>query len=323
VAAQEPCVLVSSRRRPAQAGPMPRIELPSSLSARPFSVAEGVRAGLGRERLRSGDLARPHHGVRSPVEAMRGDRVDDRARLFLPAMRPGWCFSHLTALAMPSAPARDHDAVLLHVSVPAGRGPRRHGIVGHRGLDAGAVRRVAGLPVVDPLTAFVQAGPLLPLDALVAVADALCGSWSPWPEARERSPADLETQLAAAGQVRGASAVRRALQHVRVGVESPKETELRLLLIRSGLPEPEVNQATYDEAGRYLGKPDLRFPDERVSVEYEGDEHRRDPARWRRDIRRRERFADAGWRTVRVPEADLQGRPARELIERVRRALSG
>lgn len=110
---------------------------------------------------------------------------------------------------------------------------------------------------------------------------------------------------------------------MRVGVESPKETELRLLLVRGGLPEPEINTKTYDGAGRYLGKPDLRYPDEQVLIEYEGDEHRRDPGRWRRDIRRRERFADAGWRTIRVTAADLRGAPARELVSRVRRSLSG
>jgi very-short-patch-repair endonuclease len=197
----------------------------------------------------------------------------------------------------------------LHVSVTEGRGPRRPGVVGHRGLDPDAMRSVRGLPVVDPLTAFVQVGALLLLDGLVAVGDALCGSWSPWPEARERSPSDLNAHLASLGRARGVSALHRAMLHVRPGVESPKETELRLLLLRAGLPEPEINAKTYDSAGRYLGNPDLRYVHERVSIEYEGDEHRRDPARWRRDIRRRERFADAGWRTIRVTEADLRGSP--------------
>lgn len=309
---------------------MPRIDLPPSLSARPFSVSEALDAGLGRERLRGRDLFRPHHGVRAPLRAASVGHVQDVARLFLPGMRPGWCFSHVTALAiwglpLPSFPVLGDASgpTLLHVSVSAGRGPRREGIVGHRGLGVDTARTLGDLPVVDPLTAFVQAASQLPLDALVAVGDALCGSWSPWPEARERAPTDIEEHLAACGRARGVGSARRALTHVRIGVESPKETELRLLLVRAGLPEPEINTKTYDGAGRYLGKPDLRYPDERASIEYEGDEHRRDPERWRRDIRRRERFADAGWRTIRVTDADLRGASARELVGRVRRVLSG
>lgn len=54
---------------------------------------------------------------------------------------------------------------------------------------------------------------------------------------------------------------------------------------RSPLPPP------FAEAGRYLGKPDLRDLDHFLSIGYEGDEHRTDPRRFRRDIARRERVA--------------------------------
>lgn len=179
-----------------------------------------------------------------------------------------------------------------------------------------------GLPVEDPLSAWVRSGGLLTLDELIRVGDALAGSWSPHRAARERPLSELVDAISEAGAVRGIARVREAMASVRAGVESPRETDMRLLLTRAGLPEPEINRRTYDARGRYLGKPDLRFRWCKVAVEYEGDEHRRDRRRFRSDILRRERFADAGWRTVRCTGDDLRGRRALEFVARVERCLS-
>jgi hypothetical protein len=179
-----------------------------------------------------------------------------------------------------------------------------------------------GLPVEDPLSAWVRSGGLLTLDELIRVGDALAGSWSPHGAARERPLGELADAISKAGAVRGIARVREAMASVRAGVESPRETDMRLLLTRAGLPEPEINRRTYDARGRYLGKPDLRFRWCKVAVEYEGDEHRRDRRRFRSDILRRERFADAGWRTVRCTGDDLHGRRALEFVARVERCLS-
>lgn len=179
-----------------------------------------------------------------------------------------------------------------------------------------------GLPVEDPLTAWVRSGALLTLDELIRVGDALAGSWSPHGVARGRPLGELADAISEAGAVRGIARVREAMASVRSGVESPRETDMRLLLTRAGLPEPEINRRTYDARGRYLGKPDLRFRWCKVAVEYEGDEHRRDRRRFRSDILRRERFADAGWRTVRCTGDDLYGRRALEFVARVERCLS-
>ena len=250
--------------------------------------------------------------------------VVGRARLLLPVMHDSWAFSHVTALGIWGLPLpmRFERCAELHVSTARGRGPRRGGVVAHRVTTAGATTVLDGLRVVDPLTAWVQSGTALGRDELVAVGDALCGDWSSHEAARGLASALLAERVALAEGCRGVARVRAALDLVRPGVESPKETELRLLLQRSGLPDFEINVETYDLAGRYLGKPDLRDLEHRLSIEYEGDEHRTDPQRFRRDIARRERFADAGWRTVRVTEADLHGRAARELIDRVARCLT-
>jgi very-short-patch-repair endonuclease len=133
--------------------------------------------------------------------------------------------------------------------------------------------------------------------------------------------AELAAAVEARAGTRGVGRLRDALTLVRPRVESPKETELRLLLLRAGLPEPEVNVKRRDPLGRYLGQPDLSWEGCLVSAEYEGDEHRSDPHRWRNDIDRVERFTDAGWRVVRVTQRDLHGAAAERLILRLSRLL--
>jgi very-short-patch-repair endonuclease len=97
------------------------------------------------------------------------------------------------------------------------------------------------------------------------------------------------------------------------------ETLLRLLLIRSGLPEPDVNPPMLI-AGKTL-HPDLAYPQWRVVLEYEGDGHRTDPRQWRRDITRREAFEDAGYRVIRVHSEDVLAEPA-AFLSRVCRILA-
>jgi very-short-patch-repair endonuclease len=104
-------------------------------------------------------------------------------------------------------------------------------------------------------------------------------------------------------------------------VRSPRETRLRLLVLDSGLPEPEINYWIYDDRGRFLTESDLVYPREKVVLEYEGDHHRTDVKQWRKDIARRESLEDAGWRVIRVSADDLDLYPDR-LITRIRRALA-
>ena len=297
--------------------------LPESISDGPFSTARALALGVGPGRLRGRDLASPFRGVR----VLATNALDDargRALALTPALRPGWCFSHVTALLLWGLPlplSASGRQAPVHVGVPGGRGPRRPGVVGHDLAGDVSHVEVAGLPVVDPVSAWCQSATLLPLDALVAVGDGLAGSWSPNAAARGRPMAGLAAAVDARAGTRGAGRLRDALALVRPRVESPKETELRLLLLRAGLPEPEVNVKRRDALGRYLGKPDLSWAKHLVSAEYEGDEHRSDPHRWRNDIDRVERFTDAGWRVVRVTQRDLHGAGAERLVVRLSRLL--
>ena len=89
----------------------------------------------------------------------------------------------------------------------------------------------------------------------------------------------------------------RARILMRSGTDSAKETELRLLLLRHGLPEPEVNVPMFDETGGWIQDPDLSYEKERIAIQYDGGHHAT-PAQRRSDIFRDENARDAGWRVV-------------------------
>jgi very-short-patch-repair endonuclease len=95
---------------------------------------------------------------------------------------------------------------------------------------------------------------------------------------------------------------------------------VRLVIVRSGLPEPTVGHTVIDTDGYFVGTPDLAYIPERIAIEYEGDGHRTDARVFRDDIARRELFEIAGWRVLRVTSDDL--RDTVHLVERVRRLLA-
>jgi very-short-patch-repair endonuclease len=117
---------------------------------------------------------------------------------------------------------------------------------------------------------------------------------------------------------RGMRRAQAALALVDPGAESPKETWLRLLLIRSGLPRPRTQIPIYDQWGRAEAYLDMGWPELKVAVEYDGEHHRTDRRQYVRDIRRAEMLDDLGWIVVRVVAGD---RPE-QIVARVRAAMA-
>lgn len=297
----------------------PRVRLPVPLSTRPFRTREAETAGLTRERLRSADIAHPFHGINIAGGAPSGIR--DRAEAFSPLLRAGDAFSHATAAVLFDAQLpRSHSSdSRLHVTTTGGNDRfRRRGVVGHRS-EALPIRMIGAIPVVEPAHVWVQLATMLVHDDLVAVGDRWVTAQG---HGRARRPAITSIaalRAAIPSRARGAARARRALADVRVGAESRMETRLRLLLIRAGLPEPLLNPPMLID-GQVL-HPDLAYPQWRVVLEYEGEEHRLDPRRWRSDITRRERFEAAGERVIRVHAGDILAEPE-AFLARVARILA-
>jgi len=282
-------------------------------------------AGVGERRLAAADIGRPFHGVRAIGCGTRDLR--ELCRAYSVRMRPGDAFSHQTAavlLGLPLPNDLQADAAV-HVARHGGSRPRAAGVVGHRVAAAVGFRTVsvAGVPVVDAASTWCMLAPVLRREDLVAVGDCIV-SGLPLRHGRTRplaDPPDLAAASARFAGGRGARARRDALELIRTGVDSRPETHLRLLIVDAGLPEPAANRRAYDADGVYLGRPDLSYPELKISIEYEGSDHWNDPAVFARDIERYDRFRAAGWAIVRVSSERLYRHPD-ALVARIRRELA-
>jgi len=296
-------------------------KLPEDLSGRPFTVMEALEAGLGERRLNRPDLMRPFRGVRVPVQSPSPFMPDEsttsiaatlrRVHAYQPLLRPGQYFSHLTAARLWHAPLPQpsSDTEPLHVTARAPKsGPRMVGIVGHS-ANLGQRRTGAryGLPVSNPADTWASLAPLISMDDLVAVGDSLI-LIPAIPRRSDLRPFTTIPKLAEAIERtsgRGSKNAREALRHIQHGAESRPETLLRLLLARAGFPAPLLNATVSDSAGKWLGRVDMLFPQWKVVVEYDGDQHRTNSYQYDKDITRIEDFERSGWAVVRIRKRGL------------------
>jgi hypothetical protein len=180
-------------------------------------------------------------------------------------------------------------------------------------VEEGQLRR---LPVVSILDAWCQCAGLLSLDELVIAGDHIVGGRYP-----QKTVDQLRQAAAMEKGARGFRSLASAAELVRPGLESPRETELRLLLVRGGLPEPELNVDVFGSDGRFIGRGDLLYRAAKVLVEYDGSQHADDRRQFHRDVDRLEDFAVDGWRVVRVLKEHMNGNRA-DIVVRVHRALT-
>ncbi|CQD16937.1 hypothetical protein BN970_03642 [Mycolicibacterium conceptionense] len=135
-----------------------------------------------------------------------------------------------------------------------------------------------------------------PEDTAVAAIDALA-------RAARLKAADIA--LAAERHV-GRKGIRRAQATIALvdpGSESPRETWLRLLVVRDGYPAPQTQYPIFNEYGALIGEADMAWPELKVALEYEG-RHHTDPDQFRKDIARIDEMTDMGWIVIRVTSRD-------------------
>jgi hypothetical protein len=222
-------------------------------------------------------------------------------------------FSHGTALILRGCPTPDAWDRVIHVSSIRPRNPARTtGVVSHRlAIRASAYREVSGLRVEDPARAWVQASAHLTDVELVIAADHLV--------AQRRRLATID-ELRAEARSRRKPRLELLLDLVREGSESPYETRLRLQIVGSGLPEPELGFHLYADDGRFVARLDQAYPELRLGVEYDGRQHAEDVHQFVRDADRWREIDEAGWRLVRILKHHLEPDPA-VAVGMVRNAL--
>ncbi len=171
-----------------------------------------------------------------------------------------------------------------------------------------------GLWVTSPPRTWLDLASLLPLPDLVAAGDYLVHR-----QRRLTTIAELYDAATRYQGRRGRVLIRTALPLLRTGAESQRESVLRLIVVLSGLPEPECNVDIRDASGHFLARGDLVYPDFMLVLEYQGDQHRTDRAQWRKDIRRTGSLEDNGWQVLQFTDDDLRNPSA--LVARIARRL--
>lgn len=300
-----------------------RANLPD-LAPRAYTVRELRELGIRDSRLRAKDLTRSAHGIVIPSAAsFSAADLDNRCAIFLPVLRSHQFFSKLTAAALWGMP--DFQTELSRIDVGSEQpllAPRRPEIHGHR-VTAGRVhiQQLRGLPVASPEDTWCLLGSLLPHEQLVALGDFLVSERHTGRGWKAAAPSSLDRIRAAMIRHRGSRGIRSlalAFPKIRAGVDSPAETQLRLIIANAGMPEPRTNCPVLVRGG--LLHADLGYERLKIAIEYEGKYHfAGGEAQARRDVERWERMTDAGWRVLRVVARDLRD-PA-SFLGRLARAI--
>ncbi|WP_277454777.1 hypothetical protein [Janibacter sp. DB-40] len=279
--------------------------------ARPLNFPEPFHEGSFR--VRDARDAVPGGSLRTLANPYRGVRCHDAPDTVVErfgALRlvcPGdLALSHCSAaeaLNLPLPRECEHDAV--HVMGPCAR-IRRRGVVAHRGLDRREVTTLRGIPVTGLADTWLDLAPFVSLEDLVVIGDAV---------ARRLGGTDPLRALLGR-RVPGVRRAREALEWIRVGSRSPMETRSRVLFVRAGLPEPELNVDISDPDGGWLATGDLVWREAKVVGEYQGADHFGDYERGDDDIVRRRLVEAAGWTYVDFTKDDYFRRPRRLVLVR-------
>jgi len=200
----------------------------------------------------------------------------------------------------------------LHVLSPVGSRLRSaDGLVVHRRDGAPLVRVGERLATAPEWTAVEVARSLRRPRALATLDAAL----------RSRTCQRVDLSRAAAQQAgrRGIVAVRDLIPLADGLAESPMESEARLAMIDGGLPLPELQYEIVDGNGDPR-RVDFAWPDERVAVEYDGEDWHSGAEAMRRDRRRQAALQDVLWTVIPIVFEDVRYR-AWDFVARIDRQL--
>ena len=185
----------------------------------------------------------------------------------------------------------------IEVTVPKSLGvTTRSGMIVRRSaLTTAEVVSRRGFPVTSVLRTLLDVSCRLSLTEAVVIADLALHAKLIHPDALSKS---IETYQG----VWGVKRLRRVAIQVEPASESAMETRLRMLLVLARMPRPLAQVPIHDRTGRFLGRPDLYYPDFRLAIEYDGGTHRDALAE---DNRRQNRLLDAGVRLLRFTAGDI------------------
>lgn len=267
----------------------------------PFIGSEAVSAGA----LTRHELRKYHRAVMPDVYVGKGAVLSRQQRL-----RAAWLWSRRQAVIAGSSAAALHGAKWISEAAPVeliwpnARPPR--GVITRHDLllaDETLTMRDMAVTTVER-TAFDlgrrgQFGDVVArLDALGAVTDFKAD--------------DVRTLAERHPHTRGLPQLKTALDLFDPGGQSPKETWLRLMLIKEGFPRPRTQIPVLGRDGYPVYFLDMGWEEIMLAVEYDGEQHARTLGY---DIDRHDYIAGVGWTVVRA----AAGQRRAGIITRVQR----
>ncbi|MCV7171901.1 hypothetical protein H7I41_18460 [Mycobacterium manitobense] len=261
----------------------------------PFIGGEALTGGvLTRHQLRSRHTAL-YPGVYVPADAEVSARLRAEA---------AWLWSRRRGILAGRSAAAMHGTKWLDPRAPAellygNRHPPRGMSTWADAIADDELTTIDGMVVTTPVRTALDLACRYPQGPAVAAIDALAN-------ATHLKVADVELLAGRYRGRRGIRAARRALALVDPGAESPRETWLRLLVVRNGFPPPTTQIPVRDRYGVLVAVLDMGWEDIKVALDYEGAHHR-GPIRFNKDIHRHDAVTELGWTDIRVTCQDTEG----------------
>ena len=268
---------------------------------------------IGREALDAGDLTR--HQLRTRFAAVYPGVYVARDAQLTARLRAeaAWLWSRRRGTLAGRSAAAIHGAKWLDASARAEilYANRRPPSGIHTWADAVPTDElvvVDGMRVTTTARTAFDLARRTPGDAAVAAVDALL-------RATRLPLADVQSLLTGHRGDKGVRRARAVLELVDAGAESPRETWLRLLIVRAGFPPPQTQAPVRNEYGVVIAHLDMGWEDEKIGLEYEGAHHRLSREQFAYDIRKHEQVREAGWRVLRVTSMDTRATVLNRLAE--------
>lgn len=267
--------------------------IPSELHGRAFTVAEASTFGITSRMLQGRRFTRIYDGVYRTAQTPMS--FDLAVRAALRVLPDDAALSHVSCLRwlgyddVPEVPVHFSTSGRLHVERP--------GLVVHRRQGRLSPTLVRGVPILGPDRTFVDVATQLRERQLLRVGD--------WLVRYGHTDRSTLCEYARDSHLDGVQRARRIAALVRSRVDSPRESDVRWILMDAGLPVPEPNAPIVDEHGVRLAKGDLTYVGFKVIVEHDGWVHERDARQRQRDHLRRERLEAEGWRVIVITVEDF------------------
>jgi hypothetical protein len=265
-------------------------------------LAMGVAAATLDTDLRARRTTSVFRGVHVGSGALGGAA---RRRAALLTQAPAAVLSHRSAAVvhrfrwLPAA-WYDEDATV-HITVPPeDKHRQRAGLTLHRAAldpaDIVVVNRELCTSQVRTLVDLARSG-----EARLLMVQLLDGELG-----RGCSAAGLWTVFDRMAGQRGVRSARDRIEEARSGVDSPQETELRLVLLDGGVTGLRPDVRIHDESGHVIARGDLCDPDLMLWGEYDGYDVHSARATFRGD-RAGDRWLERrGWHVMRFTDVDLR-----------------